>query len=260
MAITQLSDSVLYRLSCEATLSIFGQAERFEAAMRPDCCAVLSNEPAADWNVVFAGTGASATDHFAEIGNSCVLRNLPFMAIIFPQAGLGVERTAADLGLAHVVDFPMMVRGEEPVEPRGNENVVVRRVSRAEGAAANARVLSSAYLVEQELVRRVMPDKLTESPSVDTFLATINDAPVGAVTVTHHGDTSGFWAMGTDSSKQKCGIGRRLMSTVMSEMRAMGTRQFFLGATPAGYRLYDSLGYKTRAVTKVWVSGETHQS
>ena len=39
-----------------------------------------------------------------------------------------------------------------------------------------------------------------------------------------------------------------------------GARRFFLGATPAGYRLYESLGFTTRVVAKVSASGETRQA
>jgi hypothetical protein len=42
--------------------------------------------------------------------------------------------------------------------------------------------------------------------------------------------------------------------------RFSGARRFFLGATPAGFRLYESLGYTTNVVTQVWASGETHRA
>ena len=101
---------------------------------------------------------------------------------------------------------------------------------------------------------------IVESPAVDIYLAFDGELPVGSVTLTHHGDTSGVWAMGTDTGRQRGGIGRRLLSTAMSESRSRGTRRFFLGATPAGYRLYESLGYETRFAAKVWAAGETSQA
>jgi predicted N-acetyltransferase YhbS len=66
--------------------------------------------------------------------------------------------------------------------------------------------------------------------------------------------------MATDTARQRSGIGRRLLSTAMAEARAQGAARFFLGATPAGYRLYESLGFTTRTTAKVWASGETHQA
>jgi len=112
----------------------------------------------------------------------------------------------------------------------------------------------------EESVLRAMPASVMDSPGVDVFVATIEGRAVGSVTLTYHGETVGIWAMGTDPEMQKRGIGRRLLSTAMSEARTRGARRFFLGATPAGYRLYESLGFETRVVTTVWVSGETSQA
>ena len=53
---------------------------------------------------------------------------------------------------------------------------------------------------------------------------------------------------------------RRLLSTAMVQARNSGVRRFFLGATPAGFRLYEGLGFKTVCSARVWVSGETHQA
>jgi len=41
----------------------------------------------------------------------------------------------------------------------------------------------------------------------------------------------------------------------MAEARAQGADRFYLGATPAGHPLYESLGFTTRTTAKVWASG-----
>ena len=52
----------------------------------------------------------------------------------------------------------------------------------------------------------------------------------------------------------------KVAMTAMAEARKDGTRRFFLGSTPAGYRLYEGLGFETVCSARVWVSGETHQA
>jgi ribosomal protein S18 acetylase RimI-like enzyme len=70
----------------------------------------------------------------------------------------------------------------------------------------------------------------------------------------------GVWSMATGPTRQRSGIGRRLLSTAMAEARSRGATDFFLGATPAGQQLYESLGFTTRTVARVWASGDTHQA
>ena len=255
-----LTESVLRRLTTEALVSYLGQSKRFELTMHPGCCLALTGEPVADLNYLVAGRGAGDGDHFAAACMTCISRSQPFLAMIFPEAGDTVERTAADLGLVHVVDFPFMVRDDAPIEPEGNDSVIVRRAAGPGGAEANVRVLSSAFGMPEGSVRHVLPASLGDSPNLDIFLASIDDEVVGTVTLIHHGDTSGIWSMATDTARQRSGIGRRLLSTAMAEARTQGAARFYLGATPAGYRLYESLGFTTRTAAKVWASGETHQA
>lgn len=254
-----LSESVLRRLTNDAITTFLGEAARYEAAARPGLQLALSNEAIADMNMLVVGAGADH-DHFRDMLSSCLDRQLPFLAIIFPEAGKVLDDIAADLGLAYAVDFPFMVRDDAPLEPSGNPDVEVVCASGAEDADASADVLVSAYSMRKDSVLRALPASLLDSTGVDVYVARTNGEAVGSVTLTYHGDTCGIWAMGTDASRQRGGIGLRLLTTAMAQARSNGIRRFFLGATPAGYRLYEKLGFETVCTARVWVSGETHQA
>ncbi len=254
-----LSESVLRRLTNAAITTFLGEAARYEAAARPGLQLALSNEAVADLNLLVVGADADH-GHFRAMLNSCLDRQLPFLAVICPSAGKAFDEIAADLGLTYAVDFPFMVRDDVPLEPSGNPDVEVICASGDEDADASADVLASAYSMPKDSVVRALPVSLFDSTGVDVYVARTNGEPVGSVTLTYHGDTCGIWAMGTDASRQRGGIGLRLLSTVMAQARKNGIRRFFLGATPAGCRLYEKLGFETVCTTRVWVSGETHQA
>jgi ribosomal protein S18 acetylase RimI-like enzyme len=254
-----LSEAILRRLTNDAVTTFLGEAERFEAAARPGLQLALSNEPVADMNMLVAGAGADH-DHFHEMVSSCLDREIPFLAMIYPEADKALDNIAADLGLVYAVDFPMMVRDDLPLDPSGNPDVDIVQAQTAEDADASADVMASAYSMPKDSVLRALPASLFELPGADVFVARLNGEAAGTVTLTYHGDTCGIWAMGTDTSQQRGGIGRRLLSTAMVQARKSGVRRFFLGATPAGFRLYEGLGFKTVCSARVWVSGETHQA
>lgn len=254
-----LSEAVLRRLTHDALNTFLGEAAGFEAAARPGLQAALSNEPIADMNMLVVGAGADP-EHFRAMAKSCLDRKLPFLVLIFPEAGNAFDAVAADLGLVYAVDFPIMVREDAPVDPAGHPEVRVVRASGPEDADASADVMTSAYAMPRESVLRALPPSLFETPGADVYVARLDGEAVGTVTMTYHGDTCGIWAMGTTTARQRGGIGRRLLSTAMAQARDNGVRRFFLGATPAGYRLYEGLGFETVCSTRVWVSGETHQA
>jgi GNAT superfamily N-acetyltransferase len=256
----ELTEAVLFRLTSEAFLTYLGHADSFEFTLQAGCASALSGVPVADLNYVVAGPGASDGRRFADVCEPLVSRGLPFLAVVFLEAASHVEQPATRLGLEHVVDFPFMVRDDAPIEPQGNEMVSVRLAVGPEGADANVRVLSSAFSMPEEASRAALPPALLEAPNLDVFLAWMDDRVVGTVTLIHQGDATGVWSMGTDPALQRSGIGRRLLSTAIAEARLQGAKRFYLGATPAGNPLYESLGFTTRTVTKVWASGETHQA
>lgn len=254
-----LSEVVLRRLTNGALTTFLGQAARYEAAARPGLQLALSNEPVADLNMLVVGAGADR-EHFREWVSSCLRRELPFLVMVFPETEGAVDELAAKLGLVYAVDFPIMVREDQPLETSGNPEVEVARAHGAEDADASADVLSSAFGMPKDSLLRAMPPSLFETTGADVYIARLNGEAVGSVTLTYHGDTAGIWALGTLASRQRGGIGGRLLSAAMVEARNRGTRRFFLGATPVGFRLYERLGFTTVCSTRIWVSGVTHQA
>jgi ribosomal protein S18 acetylase RimI-like enzyme len=258
-ALKPLSEAVLRRLTNDAVTTFLGEAEHYEAAARPGLLLALSNEPVADMNMLIVGAGA---DHgnFRNMMSTCLDRRIPFLVMIYPEAGKAFDDIAAEQGLVYAVDFPIMVRDDLPLEPIGNPEVDVVRARNAGDADASADVTVSAYSMPKDSVLRALPATLFDTPGADVYVARLNGEAVGSVTLTYHGDTCGIWAMGTNAAQQRGGIGRRLLSTAMVQARENGIRRFFLGATPAGFRLYEGLGFNTVCSARIWVSGETHQA
>jgi GNAT superfamily N-acetyltransferase len=254
-----LTESVLFHLINNALMTFLGNAESFEASGRPGLQTVLSNEPVADLNMLCVARGADG-DAFRTMAAPCLARQLPFLVIIFPEAKAEMAKVAEELGLVWAVDWPIMVRDDLAIEPSGNADVEVRRASCEADVEANADVLASAFHMPKDSVMRTVPMSFFDTPGADVFIARLNGSPVGSVTLTYHGETCGIWAMGTNTDRQHGGIGRRLLSSAIAQARDAGMKRFFLGATPAGKRLYDSLGFATVFSGSAWVSGVTHQA
>jgi GNAT superfamily N-acetyltransferase len=261
MSLKPLTEPVIRRLTSEGLTAFLCQSQKFEAVLRPGCDLILSNEPVADMNALMIGPGAVESGCFADACQACLAGDLPFLAILFPEAGQEAKDVAAAAGLAYAVDFPFMVRNDEPIEPLGNEAIDVWRASESErDLGGHAEVLAAAFKMPLDSTRRCFPPSSVWSPNIDIYLAGSDERIVGSVTFTHHGDTTGVWGMGTATDQQGRGIGRRLLSTAMAEARSRGSKRFFLGATPAGFPLYEKLGYETQMVTSGWVAGETSQA
>jgi GNAT superfamily N-acetyltransferase len=68
---------------------------------------------------------------------------------------------------------------------------------------------------------------------------------VSMVATHRDGASVSVWAMGTPARFGRRGYGRALLAHVLHEARQDGARQGLLGATPAGFPLYDATGWHT---------------
>ena len=258
--VPRLTPAALQHLTSESLLAYFGHGSDFEIMMRPGCAAVNTGVPVADLNYIVTGAGAEDAESFVAVCEAFRAQDLPFLVLAFPGATAEIEASARSLGLEYAVDFPFMVREDPLIDAQGNETVVVRRAAGMEDAVASAKVLSAAFDIPDELLLQAVPASALDSPSIGTYLASVDEDVIGSVTLTFGGPVAGIWSMATVPDRQRSGIGRRLLSTAMADAAAQGVLIYYLGATPAGKRLYESLGFATRTVARVWVSGETHQS
>lgn len=265
-----LTASTLRRLSTEGLISFLGHGERREISLRHGVDVILSSEEVADLNYVTAwGEREADGDRFAETCRDLLVRKLPFVAILWSEPS--TSRAAEIDGLAYAVDFPVMVLESDDVakvQPCGNPDVNTRRIVPGEDddkdAEASAGVVASAFSLPHSATLRAIPPEVINSPSVDIYLANLDgegSEVVGSVCLTYHGDICGVWCMATNVQQQKAGIGRELLSTAIADARnRLGSRKFFLMATTAGLKLYESLGFRTVLSVPVYVAGETHQS
>ncbi|MGD8377797.1 MAG: GNAT family N-acetyltransferase [Acidobacteriota bacterium] len=257
----ELSTEVLVRLTAQALSTFLGGSPGFEARTSGAVWLVLSGEPVADLNYLLAldgsARGAATFGTFAEV---CADRDLPFVAMVAPEAVQGLSESRRRLGLEHVVDWPLMVCPASAVRAHADPDLQISRATAPEDLRDSASVLARAFGMPEDSVTRTVTQSTVNLPGFRVSLARRGGEALSTVTVTRHGSVAGIWAMGTAPEAQGKGVGKALLSTVMAEEKDRGVEAFFLGATPAGKPLYDRLGYRTVAELQAWVRGVTTQA
>lgn len=261
MHASDLTTDVLIRLTGDALLMFYSCAEHFHAEACQGSAMAVSGEPVADLNYLMLNSGDSAAlAAFSRYVGWCDDRKLPFACMVAPDASEAAAPLCAELGLVYATDWPLMVCPGEAAADFPVQGVEIRRLQTDDDYNGMVEVVESAYQMPIASVRRAMPLRLVQSPSLDIYVAERDGKIRSTVTVTRHGDVIGVWAMGTSVDAQGQKIGKALLSRVMFSARQAGATAFFLGATPAGFPLYQRLGYDTLYTAKVWVRGETHQA
>ena len=85
------------------------------------------------------------------------------------------------------------------------------------------------------------------------FVACSDARIVGTITTLTYGTELAWIGMVlVDPDFRRRGIGTRLMHTALDYLRQAGVTTVKLDATPAGYKLYESLGFVTEAIVERW--------
>ncbi|WP_340645925.1 GNAT family N-acetyltransferase [Phenylobacterium sp.] len=212
----------------------------------------LTGDPSADFNRLALGAGPDAEDFLVSSVARARQRGLPLVMLLSPQAAQTLTPVAVALGLTAAGTSPLMVlRAGTAVAP--SRPVRVTRALGPELVAIAGDLAAAAFDSPREVIARLIDVCVTETAGIETWIAWDGDLPVSAVSVTPTGNTAGITLMATPPERQRGGWGRALLTQVMADYRSRGVTRFHLGASDAGLRLYQSLGFETVADLPVWI-------
>ena len=241
----------LIELCVRTLVSQMIPAPRVELHVTRRCVLGLIDEPAADFNRLILGADPQAEDFLVRAAALAKARGRPLVATMSPRAADALAPVATRLGFAPVGDAPMMVlRADTPVQP-GPMKVV--RALGPELARVAGDLIAAAFDTPRDVIARCIDVCMTPTAGVETYIGWGDDGPMCTVSVTPTGDTGAISLMATPPEHQRKGAGRALLSHVIDDYRRRGMTRFHLGATEAGRRLYESLGFEVVADLPVWL-------
>ena len=154
-------------------------------------------------------------------------------------------------GLRHSVDLPGMVA--ERVLPAASRlpAMDVRRVFRGPARDAFCEIGSLCFHVPLAWFREVFDNDAVWDRFAG-YVAYADGEPVSTAAVVMGGGAIGVYNVATVPGHQRRGYGEAVMRYAIEDARrAHGVERSILQSTPAGYRLYERMGYRT--VTRVAV-------
>ena len=241
----------LIELCVRTLVSQMIPAPRVELHVTRRCVLGLIDEPAADFNRLILGADPQAEDFLVRAAALAKARGRPLVATMSPRAADTLAPVATRLGFAPVGAAPMMVlRADTPVQP-GPMKVV--RALGPELARVAGDLIAAAFDTPRDVIARCIDVCMTPTAGVETYIGWGDDGPMCTVSVTPTGDTGAISLMATPPEHQRKGVGRALLSHVIDDYRRRGMTRFHLGATEAGRRLYESLGFEVVADLPVWL-------
>jgi GNAT superfamily N-acetyltransferase len=154
-------------------------------------------------------------------------------------------------GLRHSVDLPGMVAEHiaPPVKPL--PVLQVRRVGDSATKDAFCAIGSTCFHVPIVWFREVFDNHLVWERFA-AYVGYHNEEPVATAAIVMGGGAMGVYNVATVPEQQRRGYGEAIMRYALAEaQREHGLERSILQSTPAGYKLYQRMGY--RQITRVAV-------
>lgn len=169
-----------------------------------------------------------------------------------PKARRRSKQVFEKHGLRHSVDLPGMVAERIHPPVRQLPPIAVRRVSDAATRDAFCAIGSVCFHVPISWFREVF-----ESDSVwqsfAGYVGYVDEEPVSTTAIVIGGGVIGVYNVATLPGHQGHGYGEAVMREALAETwRRHGAGRVILQSTPAGYRLYERMGFQTVTTVAVY--------
>ncbi len=245
-------------LMAQAVPAMLACAPRAVAMTFPASVLALSGEPFADLNMLVVGPEPEPERVLAAGAEAAASHGVPLLAVFTPPVAQRLAPLAPELGFAPGGRMPLMLlQADAPITPQG-----VCKVKRVDESTAEiaGRLQAAAFGLPEASMTKLLDGSRSAPQPPFVFIASREGVAMSSVTVTVHGDTAGVWSMATPPEHQRKGVGRALLTSVLSGFHAYGIRRFYLMATEAGRPLYESIGFQTIGHCDVWLTGESVQT
>ena len=216
-------------------------------------CFTVSGRPVADLNYA-ALWGAASEEEVEELVGH--LADLDSMVVVSDATSGRLAPQLKDAGLVLGGSCPLMTVTITAAAPEGGP-YRIEPVRDEERLAMMDAALADAYSLTLEDTSAAFGPGILEEEGATPFLAVRDGVAHSAVIATRVGADVGIWAMGTPARFQRRGAGRSLLEAIMSRFAVEGAERCFLFPSPAGRRLYDSLGFIEADRSEIWLKGSS---
>lgn len=220
---------------------------------RPGWWAVITGGPGADANMVLIHDDDE--EQLAQLTGLVRREKIPALLML---AGDGIALSAKMTDeWEHAGSMPVM--SLQVGAAAGTPDARVRQATAGDTETV-IQLIVDAYELDPEVAAVfVRPVLEAPAPVLRYWILEEDGIAVSTVLSGRIDETVSLWCMSTSPNHQRRGYGRALLSAVVDWARNDGATIGLLGATPAGYPLYEATGWSTFEEWQLYVNAPSAQ-
>ena len=214
----------------------------------------VAGVPIALFNGIWADSVDPSRDAVADMLDQIAAFELPYCAQLRPGTSPEISDELVARGMSPLEQVPLMVL-EDPArlaDAQQVEGIEVRAMS-PEEAPWHVSIVAGAFELPEAVVAQVMTPEWLSLDAVSCYLGEVEGEPVATGLSIGLGTSAGIFDIATRSDQRGHGYGTALTARIAADAIAAGAEWTWLQSSPAGYRVYENLGFRTLERWDCWV-------
>ncbi len=215
--------------------------------------AAVTTVPVPYLNGAFAEGGADA-DAVASLLDQIADSGVPHFLQLRPGCTRSLAELAVRRGMTRDEDVPLMALEDPSGLSDGQADGLVIRALSPEDVSRHARLAAAGFEAPEEYFLQLMTPETLNLPGARCYVGEVDGESVTTGYAITLGDAVGIFNIATPPVHRRHGYGASVTAHAVREGLRSGARWAWLQSSPAGYPVYQRLGFRTVESWQCWLS------
>jgi ribosomal protein S18 acetylase RimI-like enzyme len=220
----------------------------------PGGLAAVTKVPIPYLNGVFADGVGVDDEAVGALLDQVADSGVPHCLQVRPGCKRSLAALATQRGMARDEDVPLMVLEDTNALGHGQADDLAIRVLTPEDAGRHASLAAAGFEAQEEHFHRLIPPAMLSLSGVRCYLGEVDGEPVTTGFGITLDDSVGIFNIATPPAHRRRGYGAAVTARAVRDGLASGARWAWLQASPAGYSIYERLGFRTIESWRCWLA------
>jgi hypothetical protein len=200
-------------------------------------------------------------EDIADLLDEVAATGLPHCLQFRPGGADRMARLAASRGMTRDEDIPLMV-AEDPAQLSAAQAVSALTIRELlpDEAHLHARLAAAGFEAPEEMFLQLMTPSVLAAPGVRCYVGEARGQPVTTGLGVTLGSYVAIFNIATPSAHRRRGYGAAVTARAVADGLAAGAKWSWLQSSPAGYKVYGSLGFRTVESWQCWLAATPSRS
>lgn len=218
--------------------------------------AAVTLVPVPTLNWVFVDDVAADRDAVEVLLDEVAAAGVPHCLQLRSDCAPLLAELASARGMVREADIPLMVldaRDAAALNDAGPEELMIR-ILVPEQSDRHARLAAAGFEVPEELFLQLMTPAVLSLDGVVCYLGAVGSEPATTGLGVTLGDHVGIFNIATPPAFRRRGYGAAVTARAVRDGFNSGARWAWLQSSPAGYHVYQRLGFRTIESLQCWLT------